>query len=162
MGDKADLGICLVTTHTVDLAVEVAGVNEENGVGARHAPFAFRSTAIITSTASLDELLANFLYAAARIRGEVGHDETGAALVVEAGIEQLYQSDSSKRSHLLKSMYQFSIAAWNEPLVTCVELGQANASFIIDKIRHKIAQWGYLALCSQWLDVDFVARRATI
>lgn len=41
IGDKADLGICLVTTRTVDLAVEVAGVNEENGVGARRAPFAF-------------------------------------------------------------------------------------------------------------------------
>ncbi len=91
----------------VDLAVDVAGVNEEDGVGARCALLAFiqkpqraRQRDGVEHVRAdgdhhvhgtgFDQLLADFLFAATCITGGIRHDESGAAFCIQAGIEQLY------------------------------------------------------------------------
>lgn len=106
IGHEADLGIGPVAVGAVDLAVDVAGVDEEDGVGAGRLRFPFVKEPQRAGQrdgvehvradgdhdidgAGLDELLADVLLGGAGVGGGVRHNETGTACVIQRGIEIL-------------------------------------------------------------------------
>ena len=106
IGEEADLCVGPVTVGSIDLAVDVAGVDEENFVGARRALFAFvqepecawQRDGVENIRADgdhhvngvrFDELFSQLLLGGASVGGGVSHDEAGTAFFVERRIEKL-------------------------------------------------------------------------
>ncbi len=106
IGDEADLRRRPVAVGAVHLAIDVAGIDKEHGIGALRLrlpaveePEGARQRDGVEHVradgdhhihcACLDQLLAQFLFAAAGVRGGVGHDEASAAPGIERRIEEL-------------------------------------------------------------------------
>ena len=106
VAEKADLRGRPVAVGAVDLPVDVPGVDEQHGVGARRTGLALIKKPQGAGErdgvehvradgddhvhgGGLNELFADFLFTRPGVGGGVGHDEAGAAFRIQRGVEEL-------------------------------------------------------------------------
>ena len=106
VGEEADLRFRPFAVGAVYLAVDVAGIDEEDGVGSggrglalveeperarqRHGVEHVRANGDHhIHGAAFDEFLPDFLFGGAGVGGGVGHDESGPPVGVQRGVEEL-------------------------------------------------------------------------
>ena len=106
VGEETDLCGRPFAVGAVHLPVDVAGINEQHGVGAGRFAFALIQKPKSAGQrdgvkhvradgdhhvhgAAFDELAADFLFGRAGVRSGVCHDESGAAFFIQRGIKKL-------------------------------------------------------------------------